>query len=441
LNLTKALGALTMDGTGNFTSADDHAIDPVEGGIEPPANVGTDERRMHVRAYNYWVSLLDGRAYPSIEDLEPQNLDDFGPHSVLLDFTGGIENPAIAFLGHALRDECDLPSGAFSVADIPSRSLLSRLTDHYLQIIANRAPIGFEAEFVNDRGNNTMYRGILMPFSSDDDTIDFIYGVINWKEVADKAMTDALVDEVERALASAPKHRAEPVPVWADGPSREDTPESLHIASTEDDVSAAEMPATETVPETLGDWLAAARSSAEDAVRADARSRSFLYRAISLAFDFSLVAIARPEDYAELLADSGIVEQARAPMTPIVKLVFGIGYDKTRLAEYALALAHAHRLGLGVGELQAYVESHAGGLKGLVVTERGERRPAPKVARGDDSARTRARAIEPKAIFALAGDDEFVVLVARRIDAGHVAIVGQVADDANLVEKALRKLS
>ncbi len=436
MNLTKALGALTMDGTGNFTSADDHAIDPVDGGIEPPANVGTDERRMHVRAYNYWVSLLDGRAYPSIEDLEPQNLNDFGPHSVLLDFTAGVENPAIAFLGHALRDECDLPTGLFSVADIPSRSLLSRLTDHFLQIIANRAPIGFEAEFVNDRGNNTMYRGILMPFSSDDDTIDFIYGVINWKEVADKATTDALVDEVERALAAAPKHRAEPVPVWADGPSREDEEELAPLVPvSEDEMPAVEMPE----PESLGDWLAAARSSAEDAIRSDARSRTFLYRALSLAYDFSLVAGARPEDYAELLADSGIVEQARAPMTPVVKLVFGIGYDKTRLAEYALSLAHAHRLGLGVGELQGYIEGHAGGLKGLVVTERGERRPAPKVARADDSARARARATAPKAIVELPGEDEFVILVARRIDGGHVAVVGQVEGDANLVEKALRK--
>ena len=25
--------------------------------------IGSDERRMHVRAYNYWVSLLDGREY------------------------------------------------------------------------------------------------------------------------------------------------------------------------------------------------------------------------------------------------------------------------------------------------------------------------------------------------------------------------------------------
>jgi hypothetical protein len=93
----------------------------------------------------------------------PHNLDDFGPHSVLLDFTGGSDDPEIAFIGRALRTECELERRHPRISDVPSRSLLSRLTDHYLQIIANRAPIGFEAEFVSQRGVNTMYRGILMP--------------------------------------------------------------------------------------------------------------------------------------------------------------------------------------------------------------------------------------------------------------------------------------
>ena len=70
------------------------------------AAIGTDERRMHVRAYNHWVSLLDGRDFPSIEDLEPGDVADFSPHSVLLDFTCGVENPAMPYLGAAIRDEC-----------------------------------------------------------------------------------------------------------------------------------------------------------------------------------------------------------------------------------------------------------------------------------------------------------------------------------------------
>src|ERR1700759_406296 len=146
--------------------------------------IGTDERRMHVRAYNYWVSLLNGRDFPSIEDLESADVQDFAGHSLLLDFTCGQSNPGIPYIGGAIREECGLNEDMRTIADVPSRSLLSRLTDHYMQIIANRAPVGFEAEFVNQRSLNICYRGILMPFSSDGETIDFIYGVINWKAVA-----------------------------------------------------------------------------------------------------------------------------------------------------------------------------------------------------------------------------------------------------------------
>src|SRR6476646_1685607 len=136
------------------------------------AAIGTDERRMHVRAYNYWVSLLDGRPYPSIQDVDPQTIGDFGPHSVLLDFSRNPEDPELAFLGRALRVECGLDQAIGRISEVPGRSLLSRLTDHYLQIIANRAPIGFEAEFVGIRGHNTLYRGLLLPLSSDGEALD-----------------------------------------------------------------------------------------------------------------------------------------------------------------------------------------------------------------------------------------------------------------------------
>ena len=158
----------------DFDYADDAAIDA-------PLTVVSDERRMQVRAYNYWASLLGDRTLPSIEDLSPDQLEDFGPHSVLLDFSTGLDNPAIVYLGSALRQECEIDGSISYINDVPARSLLSRLTDHYLQIIANAAPIGFEAEFVNQRDAEILYRGILMPFSSDDETIDFVFGVINWK--------------------------------------------------------------------------------------------------------------------------------------------------------------------------------------------------------------------------------------------------------------------
>src|SRR5687767_9052475 len=101
---------------------------------QPTIEIGSDERRMHVRAYNYWVSLLNGRDYPSIEDLEPGDVSDFADHSVLLDFTAGRNDPSTPYVGSAIREECGLDDGIKSIDQVPSRSLLSRLTDHYLQI-------------------------------------------------------------------------------------------------------------------------------------------------------------------------------------------------------------------------------------------------------------------------------------------------------------------
>ena len=81
--------------------------DQEDGAIDAPASVGVDERRMQVRAYNYWASLLADRAYPSVEDLDLEGAD-FGPHSVLLDFSRDPADPEIAFLGRELRAECAL---------------------------------------------------------------------------------------------------------------------------------------------------------------------------------------------------------------------------------------------------------------------------------------------------------------------------------------------
>ena len=429
--------------------ADDNGHEPFDTAgdddcaVDAPPAIGNDERRMHVRAYNHWVSLLDNRVLPSIEDLNPEELTDFGPNSVLLDFTSGAENPAIAYLGAKLRHECGFEEDPATVSEVPSRSLLSRLTDHYLQIIANRAPIGFEAEFVNTKGYNTLYRGILMPLSSDDDTIDFVYGVINWKEVVDQSAGDMLMSELTDALAVQPLRPT--MPIWADGPSAVDDVPSIPQARPEilDEDLGPDTAIFEPVPDAVGvglaDWLATARASAELLLNADSRGRAALYHALGHAYDFALLADVRKEDYVALLSDSGIVGQERAPMTPVVKLVFGANYDKTRLTEFGAALSYGKRHGLPTGGMRTFLEQYPGGLKAIVAADRRERRPEGKVTTSDTT-REAARALEAQAVLTLPGEDEFVILVARRIDGERVAIIGVVPDDNPLLERALRSI-
>ena len=565
----------------------------------PPASIGQDERRMQVRAYNHWASLLGERTYPSIEDLEPEDLTDFGPFSVLLDFSAGIDDPIVQFLGGQLAEECSAPIPIERLSDVPPRSLLSRITDHYMQIMANQAPIGFEAEFVNQRGASILYRGILLPFSSDDESIDFIYGVINWKEMADAATADELLLEIDQALeadegalshetSSEPvRHHADPIADWADSPAHEageepdaaqdddhdeeliapssdalsdnieafdayshedesaldtelpmpdfgqytlDDPEAdedgeeddsapYSFASLTDHIEAPTRKAIdleaenfdpedyrvdhegashddgddgedggesederdeEFAPAPMADWepvndvteepvapdfayevdepavpvasvdtvselqdcLAAARELALSARASEDRSRQALYAAVGRAYDFSLAAKHAPAEYDALIEESGLTVQERAPMTPVVKLVFGSDYDKTRLTEYAACLGHAHRLGLERGALADYLSKVDGGLKGVVNAERRLRREESGKSVEPEHIIREALAQKLRELEALtlrAEGPEFALALVRR-DGHSVEVVGEVTDDIAMIERAARKL-
>lgn len=643
----------------------------------PPSPVGQDERRMQVRAYNHWASLLGDSTFPYIEDLEPELLDDFGPYSVLLDFSTGIENPAVRFIGSELRQECDAEGRIERLSDVPPRSLLSRITDHYMQILANQAPIGFEAEFVNQRGLTVLYRGILLPYSSDNETIDFIYGVINWKELADAKTADELLLQIDQALAAddadadhvetefeatedtgmghdediaaaddagaldpvavdedlsveanddwdnddtvldlgaaprievsdpsvmpaptfgapdgvgqgdegygaIPARRERGVdalgnplggmphddgydaedddsfdtgmktaadyglPDWDDEPDEDDVedvvdpladdeassslislvnrgdrlkktvnleaglsaapfpqafeaeddeadafpayfdrlstrvPQAYEVApeahsfdpahdraqvyaqaaefvedgSGDDGMTApdeAELaePAelAETAPEGLYDCLAAAREQAQAAQNTEDRSRKALYAAVGLAYDFSLEAQDSPEDFQEIIDDNGLTMQDRAPMTPVVKLVFGADYDKTRLTEYAAVLTHAHRLGVERGTLAGFLREAEGGLKGIVQAERRARKEEQGKPVEDDGTGIRPalarklRGLDTSALVDVSVDGpEFALVMVRRTEDGELVVVGEIEEDRVLLEKAARKL-
>ena len=528
-----------FDGSRSDDDRDDYSGEDETGIESPPVGIGTDERRMQVRAYNFWASLLQDRNFPSIEDLAPEQLPDFGPHSVLLDFSQGIENPAVQYLGAQLAQECGTDNAISSLADVPARSLLSRITDHYLQIIANQAPIGFEAEFVNQRGSTILYRGILLPFSSDDDTIDFIYGVINWKEMADQMTTDELLLEIDQALEDAdkadfPAQPARPLDAvtdWADGPgatvtdlpvplfddefseefdedfSADMLPQPLFgmdveaLLEDEDDEDEGEEDVAESRfasllgasprpsggfqhEETIDDWgdepfeltellddaaeepaeayaasdsgadsplglyecLAAARELALAARSSEDRSRVALYDAVGRAYDVSLAAQDEPEEFAELVADNGLTVQDRAPMTPVVKLVFGADYDKTRLTEYAAVLSYAHRNQVERGTLAEHLRRAEGGLKGVVQAERRLRREeagkALEPAEGPRAALAeRLRTMEPRGFGDIAPQgQEFALVMIRRLETGEIVILGEVPDDVALIERAARRL-
>jgi hypothetical protein len=132
-------------------------------------------------------------------------------------------------------------------------------------------------------------------------------------------------------------------------------------------------------------------------------------------------------------------------MTPVVKLVFGADYDKTRLTEYAAALSHAHRLELPRGSLTDYLRGAEGGLKGVVKAERQLRRAeSGKADPAADSREALAGKLREMPAIDLADiapyGSEFALIMVRRGEDGEIILLGEVPEDTALIEKAARKL-
>jgi hypothetical protein len=186
----------------------------------PGTSARPSDRRMQLRAYNHWAGLLGRGRFPSIKDLDTGGLGEIGLHSVLLDFAAGCDSPAIAYLGARLAEECGAEVGTLrSLDEAPAGSLLAQLARHCPELLANRAPTAFEAEFMGSRGAIVLYRGVLLPFSSDDDAIEYVLAVINWKEQAEDDSTPSQ----READVQPPAARRVPSPSlvltdWADGP-------------------------------------------------------------------------------------------------------------------------------------------------------------------------------------------------------------------------------
>lgn len=200
-------------------------------------------------------------------------------------------------------------------------------------------------------------------------------------------------------------------------------------------------------PMNLAQLLAEARAFATDYYLMNARTRKALYAALGRTYDISFYADGEPETYLRLIEEAGLTVQDRAPYTPIIKLVFGADYDKTRIAEFAAAMVYGRRKNLPVGSFSEFLDTFDGGLKAIVSLERlmrhGEDRTSACSERNEarPALARKLRTISLQTWGDISSEgDEFALLMARRLPDGSIAVVGEVPRDIALIEKAGRKL-
>jgi hypothetical protein len=193
--------------------------------------IAAPERRKHASVFNYWLSIRGDKQFPPIRDLDPLEISDAGPFSVLLEMIGGGEDADIRHLGQAIKAGIEVEK----VSEAPNPSLLSCIATRLPVVAACREAFAFEDQFETADGKRRCWV-TLLPFSATGTWIDYVYGFVSLDPVPDEATVEP-VEEVAD-LAEAPPEPAEvaPEPVEVAFAPVEDTAEPEPVAQASETV-------------------------------------------------------------------------------------------------------------------------------------------------------------------------------------------------------------
>ena len=168
--------------------------------------IAAAERRKHASVFNYWLSIRGNRQFPPIRDLDPLEISDAGPFSVLLEMIGGGEDATIRHLGQAIKAGIEVEK----IGEAPNPSLLSCIAGKLPIVAACRQAFAFEDEFATANGTARCWV-TLLPFSANGTWIDYVYGFVS-------------LDPAPEAVEEAPEAQPEPV-----GETAEAEPEPFQV--------------------------------------------------------------------------------------------------------------------------------------------------------------------------------------------------------------------
>jgi len=162
--------------------------------------IDAGERRRHASVLNYWLSIRGDKEFPPLHDLDPLELSDAGPQSILMELISGGHDAEIRHMGEALRDGGDWPE---RIMDADAPSVLSCIAKKLPIVAISRDFLAFEDEF--DGGDGPAHCWVtLLPLSAGGAWVDYVYALVS---------VEAVPAKVEKTAKSrkAPEPEAEEI--------------------------------------------------------------------------------------------------------------------------------------------------------------------------------------------------------------------------------------
>src|SRR5213076_2500724 len=105
--------------------------------------IKASERRKHASVLDYWLSIRGDREFPPLHDLDPLEISEAGPSSLLLELIGGGEDAEVRHCGEQLKGQVD----SDRVAQASRPSILSSIAKKLSIVAISRNFLSYEDDF------------------------------------------------------------------------------------------------------------------------------------------------------------------------------------------------------------------------------------------------------------------------------------------------------
>jgi hypothetical protein len=140
------------------------------------------ERQRHADVLSYWLSIRGDKEFPPLHDLDPLEISEAGPSSVLLELISGGHDADIRHLGEALRAE----GWPEQIMDAANPSVLSSIAKKLPIVAISRDFLAFEDEYTTLEGTTRCWV-TLLPLSGGGAWVDYVYALVTVEKEAPKA--------------------------------------------------------------------------------------------------------------------------------------------------------------------------------------------------------------------------------------------------------------
>ena len=134
------------------------------------------ERRLNMRLMAFWWDRRADRRFPTLEDFDPEELNDVWTHCFTIRPADSRGECAFQYIGDTIGKASGIEKQGITVAEVGENTLLGHATHNVEEVLEQQVPVIRSGEFVNEDGQTIMFRSILLPLSQDQSNVDHLVG-------------------------------------------------------------------------------------------------------------------------------------------------------------------------------------------------------------------------------------------------------------------------